>query len=64
MCPASSFAHRYNRDETFESICRSCYITVATRSQEAGLEPSEQGHTCESHMLERFQPIEQKSWLS
>jgi hypothetical protein len=57
MSPASSFAHRTNHDETFDSICRICYTTVATHFRETGLEQSEQEHVCESRLLERFQAI-------
>lgn len=40
------FAHRQNRDGTFDSICPRCFRTVATRSQESYLAKDEFRHIC------------------
>ena len=40
------FAHRENEDGTFDSICLSCYLTVASAEKEAALFESEKFHTC------------------
>ena len=48
------FAQRPNHDGTFDSICRACYITVATSFWEAELEKSEREHVCDKKTLERF----------
>lgn len=53
------FTHRRNQDSTFDSICRSCYMTVGKRKLEAELEIDERVHVCESrhpynHSLNRY----------
>jgi hypothetical protein len=45
------FAHRSNSDGTFDSICRSCYITIATDFQESDLQHPEEEHLCDLHIL-------------
>ncbi len=47
---SKGFAHRLNSDGTFDSICRSCYGTVATDFREAGLQRSEEEHVCDPHI--------------
>lgn len=49
-----NFAHRANRDGTFDSICRDCFITVATQQREADLEKPEREHVCDSWVLDKF----------
>ena len=50
------FAHRENKDGTFESICRQCFITVAVAGSAADLKRPEADHLCDSWMLRRFRP--------
>ena len=49
------FVHRSNRDGTTDTICRSCFTTVATAIWEAELERRERGHACDPWTVERFQ---------
>jgi hypothetical protein len=41
------FPHRLNDDGTIDSICDSCFATVATATVEADLESLEATHLCE-----------------
>ena len=50
------FVHRQNRDNTIDSICRSCFATVATAMWEADLDAAEIDHSCDRMMLERLRP--------
>lgn len=49
-----TFAHRANRDGTFDSICRDCFVTVPTLQREEDLEKPEGEHVCDPSTLERF----------
>jgi hypothetical protein len=40
------FPHRKNRDGSFDSICRTCLLTVANTRREADLASYEQYHVC------------------
>ncbi|HWB31582.1 MAG TPA: hypothetical protein VG714_00250 [Acidobacteriaceae bacterium] len=44
-CGMEGFAHRAN-DRTFDSICKRCFRTVATRDLESELEQDEKKHVC------------------
>lgn len=55
----AGYAHRYNRDGTTDSICKECFITVATAIWEADLERAEQKHLCESRLQGHFKKIPQ-----
>lgn len=48
------FAHRENKDGTFESICRQCFITVAVADNAADLKKPEADHLCDPWTLRRF----------
>ena len=48
------FAHRENRDGTFDSICMKCFATVASSLKEAELEQGEQKHWCDPLALARL----------
>jgi len=50
------FTHRSNPDGTIDSICRSCFITVARAFWEADLERDEHCHVCDPVDLARFHP--------
>ena len=50
----TKFAHRQNRDGTFDSICRGCFLTIATSQSEVDLGGFERGHFCDPWDLERF----------
>jgi hypothetical protein len=51
----SQFVHRKNEDGTFDSICRSCFVTVATARFESELEGEEHDHICDPRDLKRTQ---------
>lgn len=40
------FVHRDNRNGTFDSICRECFVTAATAVSEEELAKAEQAHVC------------------
>jgi hypothetical protein len=43
-----AFVRRINRDSTIDSICLSCYQTVATAKDEAELTIADEQHVCKS----------------
>lgn len=46
------FPHRHNRDGSHDSICISCYSTVASVQDEADLAQHEQDHVCDMVFLD------------
>ena len=50
----TAFAHRENRDGTIDSICRTCFATIATSIRESELGRKEQEHRCDPMALERI----------
>jgi hypothetical protein len=52
------FAHRLNRDESFDSICLGCYLTIATTKTEEELARYESFHLCADDHFE----AQQKRW--
>ena len=54
------FPHRANEDGTFDSICPSCYVTVAHQRREADLEAFERRHICDEWLLERYGTLRAK----
>ena len=43
----STFPHRQNQHGEYESICRSCFATIATAESEAELIDHERAHICD-----------------
>jgi hypothetical protein len=43
----NAFPHRRNENGIFDSICPSCFATVASNEDEAKLRPIELGHACD-----------------
>jgi hypothetical protein len=43
----TNFPHRQNREGAYESICRSCFATVAAAQSEAWLRIYERAHVCD-----------------
>jgi hypothetical protein len=41
------FAHRLNRDESFDSICTTCFKTIASEDSEGKLLTHEERHSCD-----------------
>lgn len=56
--PTRRFPHRHNKDGSYDSICISCYATIASVRNEAELAKLEQDHVCEMVFLN---PISQPS---
>jgi hypothetical protein len=48
------FVHRLNDDETIDSICRDCFITIATAVSETDLKGEERKHHCDPSLLDRY----------
>lgn len=48
------FIHRINEDGSIDSICRDCFVTIATGRTRSDLEAQERQHTCEPMILERY----------
>ena len=44
--PETHFQHRLNNDGSYDSICQSCFLTVATECADSALEELEFGHSC------------------
>jgi hypothetical protein len=44
--PAQSFTHRQNKDGSFDSICMTCYVTIASRNYVWELGRDELEHKC------------------
>jgi len=42
-----AFPHRRNSDGTIDSICRGCFVTIATEATDAELEGAERKHICQ-----------------
>lgn len=40
------FRHRHNDNDSWDSICLKCYLTVTTAEREDDLEAAEQRHDC------------------
>lgn len=43
----TAFAHRHNQDGTFDSICKTCFMTIMTAGLEADLQIGEKEHVCD-----------------
>jgi len=41
------FVHRLNRDESFDSICKRCFKTIASHRMETVLSAAEDQHNCD-----------------
>lgn len=48
------FIHRINEDGSIDSICRDCFVTIATARSRTALELEERKHACEPMILERY----------
>jgi hypothetical protein len=59
-----TFSHRFNRDGTVDSICHSCFMTVATATHEAELENYEQNHLCDPRDKLRSEVLAEEAKLT
>ena len=48
------FLCRLNEDGTMDSVCRQCFVTVATALSRSELEREERKHRCDPWLLERY----------
>ena len=48
------FVHRFNEDGTIDSICRDCFVTVATDISTSHLELEERKHKCDLSLIDRY----------
>jgi hypothetical protein len=58
MTTTDSFVRRVNPDTTIDSICLSCFRTVATGKSEFDLLSAEKKHSCDSFMEQQWWHIE------
>jgi hypothetical protein len=56
------FAHRLNRDASFDSICTTCFKTVASEDSEGKLIAHEERHSCDLNWHLAGAPFD--SWQS
>ena len=49
------FIHRINEDGSIDSICRDCFVTIATARTQSDLQAQERQHSCEPMILERYE---------
>ena len=49
----AGFVHRHNADGTVDSICQSCFMTVAKEASELELMKDEQLHDCQEFAREK-----------
>ena len=47
MLSKPQFPHRHNNDGTFDSICDTCFVTIARVKEETELIPFETRHVCD-----------------
>jgi hypothetical protein len=47
------YAHRHHSNGSWDSICKLCFFTIATRAEETDLEPEEETQDCRAHLLGR-----------
>lgn len=64
MITAVSFVRRVNPDSTIDSICLSCFRTVATAQQESDLVEKENGHTCRPLEIENVRSLDSQRGTS
>ncbi len=48
---ATLYAHRHNEDDTYDTICRTCFAALARRKPESQLAQYESAHICDSSFL-------------
>jgi hypothetical protein len=58
----SFYPHRVNRDGTYDSICLTCFATIASARREEDLKGLDKAHVCKPATLlqrsfDRLQPL-------
>jgi hypothetical protein len=51
MRKARTFAHRYTEDDLIESICMTCFLSVARSRDEREMQTNEANHACQPEPL-------------
>ena len=51
------FIHRINEDGSIDSICRDCFLTVATATNQGELEREEHRHVCDAWLVQRYKKV-------
>ena len=51
------FAHRHNKNGSWDSICKTCFRTVATENHEGELTHPEERHICAGFSLSAAHPL-------
>ena len=54
---SDKFSHRHNEDGTFDSVCRDCFMTIATANVECDLDASEKRHVCDAGILRHIEVL-------
>ena len=57
MTDFDSFAHRLNHDASIDSICKTCYQTVASADRESELIHIEESHLCDLNAEFRHEEV-------
>jgi hypothetical protein len=57
----SDYVHRFNPNGTTDSICKSCFLTVASAIWEADLDSAEREHKCDPFRLKSLRKSVQRA---
>jgi hypothetical protein len=52
-----SFLRHVNANGIVDSVCRNCYVTVASATRESELEEPERNHVCNPNLVEHWKDI-------
>lgn len=52
-----SFLRHVNTNGIVDSVCRNCYVTVASATKESELEEPERTHVCNPYLVEHWKEI-------
>ena len=55
------FTRRRNTDETTDSFCNQCFVTVATSRCESDLDRAEQTHVCDLYLVNYWKSLSEQS---
>jgi len=54
MTETRKFSHRFNANGTVDSICRDCFVTIASEPRESELCLKERLHVCDPTLIEWY----------
>lgn len=52
-----SFLRHQNANGTFDSVCKNCFVTVATAPREFELEEPERNHVCDPQVVQHWKEV-------